>query len=465
MGSLSIYWRLVRMDAAGKLRRDEILGSRELFHHRFSNQPDLSDIQIQQELFRVFQGQTAGSSDRNFARDCLRCFISYQIEQVCTRLEAKFGEQYGFTRHELLPFVLDDEIRQTNGSQSSYRSFASEILETFDPDRASLNTWVFRQVRYHRELNRFLRERGVYLISDWAILNDTRVEQCQRVLSEYYTLTPTEVEQASHLLRAYHEIYREDRRKLRQKGKVNGKEECSAPTLEQLERIAQLLPTPSLSSESVMNLLQALARQLRQYRIYIRGGALPTESLDRPEISMVATEVESPEPDALHSEQNDFLRLYRETFLQCLDEAIAQVIDERTTYLQRKSAAKVQPLLTALELFHCQGKSMGRIAPLVGLQEQFEVSRLMNLKELRASVRQRMLERLSDRILTIAKIYADPNQLQDIDRRIEAALAEQIDQVIEEAKNTSAVGKTNSPLAGLFAHRLCHHLDTRRNES
>ncbi|MEC4812105.1 MAG: hypothetical protein SAK29_02315 [Scytonema sp. PMC 1069.18] len=53
---------------------------------------------------------------------------------------------------------------------------AREILQSFDCQRSNLSTWSGQKVKQHKPLNQFLLERGLYLASDWAILNDTRHE-------------------------------------------------------------------------------------------------------------------------------------------------------------------------------------------------------------------------------------------------------------------------------------------------
>lgn len=464
MGSASRYWQLIRIDATGKRRVSEIEPAKSFFYRQFDNlieQDAVSDAPIQRQLLSFHQQEQRSnpSTPDSLAGCCLRCYISHQIEQVCIQLEFQFGSRHGFTRADLFPFVLDDEIRERPlaVSSSRYRSFASEILRTYDSSRAGLNTWVFRRMRFHRELNCFLHERGVYLISDWAILNDTSPEQLQRILSEFYTLTSSEIEQACDLLQSYHLIYRQDRLQQRQAGKLKSKEMCLPPTIDQLTRIAQTLQNPTIagSPDRLISQLQTLAAKLRRYRIFLRTGVLPTQFVD------TLMEVPSPPPDEETGEFGEFLRFYRAQFLDCLDQVLAQVIEGCATHLQRKNPETAQQFLTALELFHCQGRSMGEIAPQIGLQAQYQVTRLMKLKDFRASVRQRLLKLLLDRVLNQAKIYVGPDRLQELDRRIEAALEEQISSVIQQAEAEAAVAK-DRPLTSLFARRLCRQLTVRK---
>jgi hypothetical protein len=477
MGAASKYWRLVRLDATGKRKVEEIDAAKAFFQQQFLDlvgQVDAPDALIQRRLLDLLRdGSEAPSSDATshlMAEHCLRCFISNQIEQVCIQLETQFGSEHGFTRYDLFPYVLDDiseaRLRVANRfNQTSYRSFASEILRTFDSERASLATWTTRLIKHHRELNAFLLQHGVYMVSDWAILNDTTSKQLQRIFAEFHNLTPVEIQRASILLESYHAVYRRDRLRQRQAG-VKG--QCLPPSMDQLQQITSLTrqrANLTLSPEDTMTQLQTIAEHLRQYRIYARGGFPATESLDRPETQVVADRLQSSDPMSSpddQDEQTEFLRFYRQQFIGCLDQTVEQVTGTRFGHLQRKNSEIAQQFLSALQLFHCQGRSMGEIAPLVGLQAQYQVTRLLKLKEFRADIRQQMLQALRDRTLEKARAYADPNHLQRLDQQVEVALNEQITAVMQEAETEASVAKNRSS-SSLLAQRLCRHLDTRRS--
>jgi hypothetical protein len=51
----------------------------------------------------------------------------------------------------------------------------------------------------------------VYFISDWAILNDTKSKQLQRILAEFHHLSEFEIRYSCILLESYHAVYRRDR--------------------------------------------------------------------------------------------------------------------------------------------------------------------------------------------------------------------------------------------------------------
>lgn len=498
MSAASRYWTLVRIDAAGNRRIEEIAPAKAFFlasFPEFVTQREVPDSLVQRQLLSwmreapaespspYVEGVTQRNGDslrycanpteltihsrpiqtdaRLLAQCCLKCFISSGIDRVCRDLGAKFGTEHGFTGEDLLPFVLDGDIWSQPGVHP-YQPLMSEILQSFDPEQSSLGTWTTRRVKHHKELNAFLLERGVYLVSDWAILNDTRTKQLQRILLEFHHLSAEEIQQAKGLLESYHAVYRVQRLKQRQGG-IKGK--CQPPTREQLQQIARRLSgqvAEQLSPEAVMGQLQELASRLREYRIYVRGGAAPAESIDAVNEwgGTLADRIPTDSlPDTV-DEEAEFLDFYRQQFRACLDQTIAKVTQERVNRLIRKNPEKAEHFLLALYLFHCQGKSMGEIARQINYQAQYQVTRLLQLKAFRADIQQQFLLQLCDRVLNRVKPYTNPQNLQAFNRQIEAVLNEQVERAIQEA---AAEASTTTPqsTSSLFSERLCHYLDTR----
>ena len=477
MGRASKYWQLVILDVSGKRKIEEIISAREFFKQQFPElvkRVEVQDTVVQRNLWELSSKNAHLVTDKErehlLAQSCLRCFISHQIEQVCIQLEIQFGREYGFTRYDLFCLVLDDTARNLQDlgfcrqNQQVYQPISVKILATFEPQKANLSTWTTRLIKQNRELNTFLLEHGVYLVSDWAILNDTTPKQVKRIWSEFHNLTTAEIEQACFLLKSYHAIYRRDRLKQRQ---ARSKKKCQPPSREQLEQIAYLLSQKAsltLSPEETMSRLQELAELLRQYRIYVRGGKpLSQQSLDNAEVNVerwYASVAQSKSANE-EEEQSKFLQYYRQQFLSCLDESIEYVTQTRLNYLNRQKLSKAQLFLKALNLFHCQGKSMSEIASVVGLKAQYQVTRLLKLKEFRADIRQKMLLKLRELTLIQATKYASPQQLKQLEERVEAALEEQISTLIREAETEASTANNSSP-SSLFAQRLCRYLDLRK---
>jgi hypothetical protein len=149
------------------------------------------------------------------------------------------------------------------------------------------------------------------------------------------------------------------------------------------------------------------------------------------------------------------LQSYRAGFITALEQALPQVISTRTA---KAKPAKAQAFVQALKLFHCEGLSMGEIAQQVGLQAQFQVSRLLNLKAFRDDVRHQMLQQLLLLIQAKAADFVSADRLQQFDQQIEQALAEQIDSLIQEAA-AQAQSPKGYVTESVFGKTLCHHLD------
>lgn len=456
VSSASQYWQLLRLDATGKPRRQLLPSAQSYFQQQFSNGEDLlepSDARVQRQLWAEWRSRT---TDPPSAPElCLRCYISHQIQQACWQLAQQFGSRNGFEVGELLPYVLEDEGRSRPGR--TYQPFGVQVLQTFEPSKGSLAAWTIHHVKQHSEIKQFLLQHGVYLISDWALLNDTNAPQIRRILAQMYQLTPLEIEQSCGMLESFHRVYREERRQQRLTG---GKQPCQPPTPDQLRRMVadlqaqgQRVPTP----EGLLAQLGAIASQVRRYRIAVRGGFVSTVSLDQPDAPPIADRpISEPEDAGI----NEFLSFYQDQFLQCLDVAVAQAVRDRVSELQRKKSAPDALFLDALHRFHCQGQPMGEIAHHIGYGYQSKVTRLLRLNELRTQIRQIALAQLRHQVLDRAKLYVDRDRLQSLDQRVDQILDEQLAGVMEEASAESRVPTNDQPQKSLLARRICQYLDT-----
>ncbi len=474
MSSASKYWLLIRLDPTGNSKIEEIAAAKAFFTSTFPEvitNENLVDAQIQRQLWENWRTSLIEVSTRNTtthpAELCLRCFISSVIEQVCIQLEINFGNHYGFTRRDLFPLVLNDVIEHSSKQQqSSYTSVAREILQTYNPERGNLSTWTSKLVKQHRELKAFLIEHGIYLVTDWAILNDTNSEQLQRIFQEFHHIGESEIRLAAVLLESYHRIYRRDRRTARKSGRQG---QCLPPTTEQLQQISQqfyLKSNLELTPSQIISRLQNIAKLFREYRIYIRSGAYKCESLDAPIVSSdnsctLAEKIPSPDSNNDEDEQNEFLQFYRHEFMNSLDLALKTIINHRLTTLEKQNNSLVNQYTTALHLYHCQGEIMAEIARKIGLQAQYQVTRLLKLKQLRTEVRQLMLKNLLASVLNRALSYTNLNEAKNLEEKIEQMLSQQIEDVIQEAEAESTVTKKR-PLPSLFARRICYMLRQTR---
>jgi hypothetical protein len=437
-----------------------VIAAKDFLYKRFPTLADDSDVALQRQLWNFTREQQANNS---MAEICLRCYISHQIYQACVDIGAKFGKQHGFNYEDLLLIVLGDEVLQSSQYQqiktSSYKSLATTILKTYNPDKGSLNTWVSRYVKQHPEVRKFLLQHGVYLVSDWALLNDTSLKELQRILTSMYNLATLEIKHACELLVSYHAVYRADRLQL-----LTGLTlPCQPPSGEQLSRIADDLQTRTgkkLSNEAVLKQLQLIAAKLREYGIVARGGAIKTLSYHQEEVQPIVEHQQAVSNNE-DQEENEFIKLYQQQLIESLDEAFSKVVENYIASLQRRRPSQVEPFIKGLQLFHCRGESMSQIAPQINLAKQYEVTRLLKLNDLRADVRQRLLLILASKVIEIAKLFTDVKQLENLDKKIEEALSEQIDKIITQAESEARNPVRNQPLKSLFAHRLCLYLDKR----
>jgi hypothetical protein len=464
----SRYWQLAKLTAAGKVSIVKIPLAKNFFRQQFFQyfqQDSVVDATIETQLLEL----RSNPQYHQTADLCLRCYISHQICRACYQLEKQFGQQHGFSSYDLLPFVLNDslEFKEPTSSDSSvkYQSLATQILQTFNPKRGSLANWVDKLVKRDRELNRFLLQHGIYLASDWAILNDTQPKQLSKILGEFHQRTPAEIDFAKTLLTSYHRIYRAQRLQQRKRGYST---RCLPPSQAQLTAIAediQMAEKPS--PEGILEHLQSLADQLRQYRIYRRSGFIASQSLDIPETSrkLEYEQYASPPPAAADDQndtqaQFDFLQFYRQEFIQSLDRTMEAVLRDRLSKKQRPNSSKSQQFLQGLFLFHCQGISMGKIAKHLGFKAQYQVTRLLKLKDFRTDIRQKMILDLKNSVLQQAQLYKTPQELQNLEENIEIALNEQIEAAIAQAeKEASFPNKTAQQ--SIFTQRLCRLLRER----
>lgn len=435
MDTASRYWQLVRLSSSGDCKPQVLPQVQTWFESTIATAPEADWPRL------IVATWLDGHAEADLAQLSLRCFITYQIQQVCISLASRFGPGYGFTKTDLFYLVLDDDGRVA----PNYRPFTLEILETYDPAKAALSTWASRRTNHHPELSRMLLEKGLYRPSDWAILNDTTPEQVRRILRQYHLCSEYEVTQAVALLERYRQIYLRDRiaqRRNRQGGR------CQTPTAEQLREI-----NPNLSPKEVLTRLQQLAGQLRQYRVHVRGGPVVAYQSESNDWETVANAQASPTPDT-GDDQDEFLQAYRQAMVKELDGAIAAVIQANVDRLQGRKPPQDRAYVQGLHLFHCKGLGMGKLAPDIGLTSQVQVNRLLNLKRLRSDVRHRLLPQLYETVRRQALAYVSADRLKALDQTLETLLAEEVDEMLATAAAEAQQPKGRTAKS-LFAHQLC----------
>lgn len=435
MGTAWKYWTHVRLEASGMLKRQEIGAAKVFFQQQFpdyAEAEELPDLLIQRQLVKLMRlaaGADSSAELSQLAECCLRCFVSQQVPQVCLNLERRFATQGQFTCKDLLPYVLDDVnplqpygvSAVSDAAVPRHQPLAIKIVHTFDPEQSNLSTWTKRLVWQQKYLNAALTESGIYLASDWSILSHTSPARLQRLLSG--VLSDAEIQQACHVLNSFHAVYRADRM---QRHSGHPGQRCSEPNQEQLARMVVHLTQQGIHGYTptrVLRDLRELAQKLRQ------GKKMAAMSLDDENTSYLADQQQARQPEADDEDQDNFLNRYRQESEQCLMRAIQQAVDNRLAYLRSKKPPKNsqalpedQAFLKALRLFYCEDKSMTEIAPLVGKQKQFQVTRLLKLDELRADVRMGWLFLMVDQLDLLLQDYLNSDQLQQLRRRLKQEL-------------------------------------------
>jgi hypothetical protein len=442
MDNASRYWKLVQINSSGDIQMKPMPTVQAWIEETFAEWItvlDATESKLQHQLLHIWRN---GKPRAELALLSLRCCVTHYIRYACRQLANQFGETYGFTAADLIPLVLDDD----GDLAPRYCPFALEVLETYQPGKATLSTWVGRLTRNHPEINRALMERGLYRASDWAILNDTTAEQAERILRIYHQGSEADIAQALRILHQYHQVYLRDRLAQRQQSRKGGI--CKAPTVEQLRQM-----DGTADPRILLDQLKHLATQLRQYRIHARSGnPVPYQGMEIDWEQMADTQ--STVPPEAEDDQAAFVADYRRELLQCLDEAIAQGIQANVDRLKTKTPPKDRIYVQGISLFYCEGISMGKLAPYIGLTSQVQVNRLLELKRLRTDVRHHLLAHLYPKVRQQALQYVSADRLSQIDRLLEQLLSEEVEQLINEDQ-TKAQNPKGQTTKSLFAHQLC----------
>ena len=297
--------------------------------------------------------------------------------------------------------------------------------------------------------NTFLKEHDILLISDWALLNSANPTKLTKALGDFHLLSAPEIEQSQQLLAAYHQVYRQERILKGDKGR------CEDPTPDQCEAIRQHLPNRAITAIEVFQQLRRLAKRLRDYDLERYHGQ-PGNTVE----SIIETLAPSPAPEAEPEADLPWARLteiYQAEFNACLTQAVKDVIEQR---LQTLKPQQRQNYLQALRFFYCEGLKMGEIAPLIGLEKQYQVTRLLKLKPFRAEIRHRAIACLQLTLRQQFTALLTPDHLVELDNNLEHHLGPEIDVIIETEVNQAQNRRQHRTKCNRLAEEICqilHH--------
>jgi hypothetical protein len=136
---------------------------------------------------------------------CLRCRISHAVRDRLQALYNSRKDEHSLDLIEMASFVLDDngelEFPARRGErrgppfrwsvlssllEKPLYPFSAEVLRSYNPALCGLPHWARQKVQCNGELKTYLRQQGVLLISDWALLaHKTSPTRLRQAWSEY----------------------------------------------------------------------------------------------------------------------------------------------------------------------------------------------------------------------------------------------------------------------------------------
>lgn len=450
------YWTLRMIDASGGYQDRLLPLAQGHFKDNFGNfnaeaLSTAENKKIQRLLFSEFFNPQHDLQYRATAGLCLRCYISHAIFEACQKMTENFGDRYGFSCVDILPWVLTDDGRQvilwddasqtqmildkTGGTQpSSYSLFSVDILRKFNPTRQNLKSWTLLLTRRHRELTQvFEREYGLCLSTDWAVLNQVTSRQMKNLL-EYDRI----------FVEVFHQVYRRDRRQQAAKGK------CPDPSEEQLTEMLDLIDQSEITfhlSEKLLYRFEKLRDKLKNIATFLR------ETKMNPPV----TEPPVSEPKPLDPSLEQWLNW---RLVDLIGEAINRVIPKQINQLeQSRWYAEFAPkYLLILRLIYCEKKSQREVAHELEFSNQSQVSRVLKLENLIKNVRFQVKDRLLGMILEYqdkAQVRSDANLFETLITDIENYLD---NTVFSEAYREIKASKSRK-MNSLFAVKIRQYLD------
>jgi hypothetical protein len=454
---LSKYWILHRI-GLGTCQAEEVKEAKEFLSQyvpELAGGEEVGDRQVIRQLWQLYQSENPDQ----VAEVCLRCVISHYIKESCRKLAEQYGRKHNFTLEDLLPLVLDSTDSSLNHGNNN--SLTIRILQTFSLDKkSSLSVWTKIIVRSDQELKRFLLQHGIEQVTDWLLLKQYNSRQLQRILSDFYHYSSAKVKQLTKLLESYQSVYlariQAARNQINQERKQQGlgkvKSPYPTPDRQQLQQMAeQLLSTWRLSPDEVLEELQNLAQLIREYKSS-RAKGFTSQYLEKT-VSVFPAYIEDEE-----DEQKQFLASFSHQYDSCFLRAVQEVIDNRIQFYQKKKKPQEQQFLVALHLYHCQVVPMGEIAPKIGLKKQYQVSRLLEQKEIRADVARKTVSYLILAIFQLLPEEPSPEKQSELRKKLTPIFYEKVNAEMQKAQKEDSVSK-NRNMENKLSQAICQYFD------
>lgn len=501
------YHTLMRLNADGDASPFDRAPARQYLEtecHEWVSKDTLDNRSLQKHLVRQMQ---AGSLN---ALLCLRCFASHHILISALRVVSLYGKYYRFGLADIAIVTLNDDgksdvkITYENNklsiqrlSESRFQTLSFQILEKFDPEKAGLGVWASRLTWQDGKLKKLLKdEYGLLLVSDWALLNDTKPTTFKRLLIKNFGFPNLEKDQVKAktnpaefskinapmyqsmlreldefvlILEAYHAVYVVDRKDAltrakaaRSASKTNTSEtetsvqsqSCPDPTSEQYARMIQFLIPRSteatqkqLSEKFLQHKLQgktedekdsdiSIAEYIRRHRLKQLPPAQPTDT----------------STTALDRIPRELLIL----FDRYLEMGIYQALQTRLTS-KRMKATKASQMLQALRMQYRDRLTQTEIAQHLNVPNQYTISRLIDFESLSTGIIGHMSQQLKNDIPSLADYFEDPDRLLDLHDQLELYLSV----LIREDRSWRHTPPEKRTHLSQFGQALCQVLDNR----
>lgn len=488
MVEIKKYYTLYKLNLSGKCSPEERPDLKMFLSQQGSPSVDeLDDRTLQIHLVRMWLSERHSAQERYMAEICLRCYISHCLYHWCRKTARNSHHNHLDSIEELYCLVLWDDGQQAYRLNNQY--LWQKILRTFDPERAegsaSLSTWVNRLVWQDRELGENLKRLGYIRYSPWKILNTCKPQRFRDLVGEFSGASSSMSEAREEdirvcclILEIYQRVYQPSLLQQRR----NQKREYLKPSGEQLRAMIELLNQHSVfirSEDILLNRLIEISNTIR-LRQTIKDSGYPAQerliSLDLNSDSGIdSTEgkrnkIEHQIAHSLIQEDEydsfeEFEAKYQETYLKALDQAIDITISWRSSRIRANAAYNSQQYLLALELLHCQNKSMSEIAIQIGRKRQEQVTTMLKLDRLRDAVSREMQTILFREVPGMVDEFVnDPDRLRELDSHIQRLIEETVSPIFRQAKSAMQTPPSCRP-ATLFAERLCKYLVQRRLSS
>ncbi|QNI71997.1 hypothetical protein CyaNS01_02903 [Cyanobium sp. NS01] len=155
----------------------------------------------------------ACQQDDSGAFACLRCHVSHPLEQKLLGIHRQYGSHYGLDLLALASYALDDAGQQLSYLQlrslptASIAPFTAQVVCSYELGHgAGLPHWARLKLQSHNGLKAHLRDHGLLLISEWALLADSSARRIRESL-EVFGAGSLTVDRAVELHAAYRNHY------------------------------------------------------------------------------------------------------------------------------------------------------------------------------------------------------------------------------------------------------------------